>query len=62
MFHPQKNDIKSKLLDLPGGSVDKNLYADTEDMGLIPAPGRFHMLQSKLSLCTTTSEPKFQGP
>jgi len=46
MFHPQKNDIKSKLLDLPGGSVDKNPYADTGDMGLIPAPGRFHMLQS----------------
>ena len=26
--------------------MDKNLPANAEDMGLIPDPGRFHMLQS----------------
>ena len=31
--------------DFPGGSVVKNPTANEGDTGLIPAPGRFHMLQ-----------------
>ena len=30
--------------DFRGGPVVKNLPASAEDMGLIPAPGRFHWL------------------
>ena len=33
-------------MDFPGGTVDKNLPANTRDMGSIPGPGRFHMPQS----------------
>ena len=29
----------------PGGSVVKNPAANAEVMGLIPGPGRYHMLQ-----------------
>ena len=32
--------------DFPGGSVDKNLPANAGYMGLIPSPGRSHMLRS----------------
>ena len=32
--------------DFPGGTVVKNLLASAGDMGLIPGPGRSHMLQS----------------
>ena len=32
---------------LPPRTVDENLPAGAEDMGLIPGPGRFHMLQDK---------------
>ena len=37
-----------KLLeeDFPGSAMGKNLPVNTEDMGLIPGPGRFHMLLS----------------
>ena len=31
--------------DFPGGIVDGNLPANAEDVGSIPGPGRFHMLQ-----------------
>ena len=31
----------------PEGTVDKNPLANAGDMGSIPDPGRFHMLQSK---------------
>ena len=34
------------LLDLPGGTMDKNTPANAGDMGLIPGPGRFHRLRS----------------
>ncbi|CAI9181019.1 unnamed protein product [Rangifer tarandus platyrhynchus] len=34
------------LLDLPGGTMDKNPPANAGDMGLIPGPGRFHRLRS----------------
>ena len=30
----------------PGGSVVKNLPVNAGDMGSIPDPGRFHMLQT----------------
>ena len=32
--------------DFPGGAVDKNPPANAGDTGSIPAPGRFHTLQS----------------
>ena len=32
--------------DFPGGAVVKNLPANEGDMGLIPGPGRSHMLRS----------------
>ena len=31
--------------DFPVGTVHKSPSADAGDMGLIPGPGRFHMLQ-----------------
>ena len=33
-------------MDFHGGSVVKNLPANAGDTGLIPDPGRFHMLRS----------------
>ena len=33
-------------MDFPGGPVVKNLPANAGDMGSIPGPKRFHMLQS----------------
>ena len=46
-----KKKKKKKLLKLknkgfPGGSVVKNLPAHAGDMGLIPDPGRSHVLWS----------------
>ena len=39
--------VKKQLcLGLPDGPVVKNLPANAGDMGLIPAPGRSHMLRS----------------
>ena len=35
-------------MDFHGGSVVKNLPANAGDTGLIPDPGRFHMLRRKL--------------
>ena len=32
--------------DVPGGTVDKNLPASTEDTGLVPDPGRSRRPQS----------------
>ena len=34
-----------KSLGLPGGPVVKNPPCNARDMGLIPGPGRYHMLQ-----------------
>ena len=34
------------MQDFPGGTVVKNLPANAEDTGLIPGPGRFHILRS----------------
>ena len=53
----------------PGGSVVKNLPASAGDMGLIPDPGRSHMLQSNkacapqlLGLCRSAQEPQLLKP
>ena len=40
-FFPFKNFMS----DFPGDAVDKNLPASAGDMGSIPGPGRFDMLQ-----------------
>ena len=37
--------IFKKIQDFPGGPVVKNLPANAGDMGSIPGPERFHMLQ-----------------
>ena len=49
--------------DFPGGTVDKNLPSNAGDMGSIPGPERFHMLQNNwpwelqvLSLHAATTE------
>ena len=49
--------------DFPGGTVDKNLPSNAGDMGSIPGPERFHMLQNNwpwepqvLSLHSATTE------
>ena len=39
-------DLLSWQGDFPGGAVDKNPPADAGNTGLIPGPGRFHMLWS----------------
>ena len=36
--------LKNNGLDFPGGAVVKNPPASAGDMGLIPGPGRSHML------------------
>ena len=38
--------IKHAFLGFPGGAVVGNLPANAGDTGLIPGPGRSHMLQS----------------
>ena len=55
--------------DFPGGAVVKNPPANTGDMGLIPGPGRSHMLWSNearvpqlLSLCSRAHEPQLLSP
>ena len=35
--------LKPVELNFPGGTVDKNLSTNEEDIGSIPGPGRFHM-------------------
>ena len=53
----------------PGGAVVKNPPANAGGTGLIPGPGRFHMLQSNkahvpqlLSLCSRAHEPQLLSP
>ena len=45
-FFKSRTLIRIYQLGFPGGSVIKNLAASAVDTGLIPGPGRFHMLQS----------------
>ena len=65
----EKKDIylpfKIYVLGLPGGTVDKNLPANTRDTGLIPDLGRSHILQSNKahapqlpSLCSRAHKPQ----
>ena len=42
----QDTSDKTLLPDFPSGTADKNPSADAGDTGLIPGPGRFHMLPS----------------
>ena len=37
--------LRSSKQDFPGGPLVKNLPENAGDMGLIPGPGRFYMLQ-----------------
>ena len=46
MVESRMQHLKQLILDFPGGAVDKNLRANTEDTGLIPGPRRSHMLRS----------------
>ena len=41
----------------PGGSVVKDLSANTGDIGLIPGRGRFPHAPERLSQCVGTAEP-----
>ena len=36
--------LKTHVQDFPGGPVVASLLASAEDMGLIPDPGKLHML------------------
>ena len=38
--------LKTNLWDLPGDTVDKNLPANSGDMGSVPGPGRVLILRS----------------
>ena len=42
----QDTSDKTLLPDFPSGTADKNPSANAGDTGLIPGPGRFHMLPS----------------
>ena len=43
----------NRVKGFPGGSTVEDPPANAGDKGLIPDPGRSHMLQSTLSLCAT---------
>ena len=43
--------LNKHLLGSPGSSVAKNLPANAGDVGLIPDPGRSHMLRSNKPVC-----------
>ena len=68
-MHVSHGYIKKKIQGFPSGSVVKDLPANVGDMGLIPGPGRSHMLQSNLvhvpqllSLCSGAWEPQLLSP
>ena len=42
----QEEQLVERTWDFPGGTMDKNLPASAGDMGLIPDPGRSHVLWS----------------
>ena len=42
----EENMSKAKRLSFPGGSVIRNQPANAGDMGLLPDPGRSHLLRS----------------
>ena len=45
VFHFGLLLLKMHVQDFPGGPVVASLLANAEDMGLIPGPGKLHMLQ-----------------
>ena len=45
MKNKDTRSIPTKGYDFPGGTVDWSPLGNAGDMGLIPGPGRFHMLQ-----------------
>ena len=45
-FYHNKKRIFKTMLNFPGGTVDRNLFAHAEDTGSIPGLGRFHLPQS----------------
>ena len=49
--------VRSQGLDFPGGPVVKNLPADAGDTGLIPDPGRPHMLGNNQALAPQALKP-----
>ena len=57
-----QSHLKRLFWDFPGGAVVKIHPASAGDTGSSPSPGRSHMPQSNLSLCTTTTEPALQSP
>ena len=54
--------IRIYHLGFPGGSVVKNLPANTGDTGLIPGRGRSHMLQSKKVCAPQSLKPAHLEP
>ena len=46
----------SPTWDFPGSPVGKNLLANAGDTGLIPGPGRSHMLKNNLTPWATATE------
>ena len=42
-YHNSNSTILTMLVDVSGGTVDKNQPANTRDTGSIPDLGRFHM-------------------
>ena len=44
MEAPKSYNLVTKKLKITGGPVAKNLPANAGDIGLIPDPGKFHML------------------
>ena len=64
-----KTEEQEGSLGFPGGSVVKNPSAKAGDLGLIPDPGRSHILQSTsactsqlLNLCSRAGEPQLLSP
>ena len=54
--------LKTNLWDLPGDTVDKNLPANSGDMGSVPGPGRVHILRSNQTPAAPTADPETLEP
>ena len=53
--------VKRNKVDFPDGAVDKNLPANSADMGSIPGLGWTH-ISEQLRPCTTTFDPACLEP
>ena len=49
--------LYKKIVDFPGGAVDKNLPASAGDTVSVSNLGRFYLPLEQLSPCSTTTEP-----